>query len=299
MPCYRPLTAWQTDDGAITFAERGRIRRELLLPCGQCIGCRVQRVNDWTIRCLHEAQMSGLSCFLTLTYDDNNIPPRGDLNYPDFQGFMKRLRRYRAYRGQQSPRYFVGGEYGSKKGRPHYHALLFGFFPDDRVPYPTENEYPMWSSPTIEKLWGKGRHNFGLVTPESASYVAGYATKKITGAQAAEHYERCDPVTGELYQVTPEFGRMSLNPAIGSSWLEKYGRSDAYAHDQVIINGRKKKIPKAYDKKWKTVDPDRMEELEFLRSVHAKRFLEHNTDARLAVREHCAKARLQSKVQTL
>lgn len=243
--------------------------------------------------------MQGLSCFVTLTYDDDHLPPRGDLHYPDFQGFMKRLNRHRAYQGDKNVRFFCGAEYGSEKGRPHFHALLFGFFPDDRVHYPTNQPYPMWTSPTIERLWGKGRHNFGLVTPESAAYVAGYATKKITGAAAAEHYTRCDPLTGELYQVQPEFGRMSLKPAIGMTWLEKFGASDVYAHDSVIINGRARKVPRAYDKKWNTVDPDRMEELEFLRSVEAKRFLEHNTDARLAVRELCAKARLDRKENKL
>jgi len=300
MPCFRPLTAWQTDDGSILFAERGKsIRRELLLPCGQCIGCRTQRVTDWTVRCLHECQMAGLSCFVTLTYDEKHLPDRGNLHYPDFQGFMKRLRGHCEYRGLKKPRFFCGAEYGSAKGRPHFHALLFGYFPSDRVPYPTENDYPMWTSPSIEKLWGKGRHNFGLVTPESAAYVAGYTVKKVTGKDAEEHYTRCDPFTGELYQVTPEFGRMSTVPPIGATWLKKFGHTDVYGHDCVVINGRKKKVPRAYDKQWKDVDPDRIEELEYLRSVKAKKYLEHNTDARLAVRELCAKARLATKETSL
>jgi len=309
MACYKPLTAWQQDDGSLTFAERGKhLVRELTLACGQCIGCRIQRVNDWTVRCLHEAQMVGLSSFLTLTYDEQHLPPRGDLHYPDFQDFMRKLRIHlnpRVKRGTPKPprrkvRFFCGAEYGSEKGRPHFHALLFGYFPDDRVLCPPgKTDYPMWTSPTVERLWGKGRHDFGLVTPESAAYVAGYATKKITGPQAENHYERCDPVTGELYQVQPEFGRMSLRPGIGSTWLKKYGHTDVFAHDRIIINGTARKVPKYYNEQWKTVDPDRMEELELLRSITAQRFLENNTDARLAVREQCAKAKLQRKEQSL
>lgn len=92
MACFYPLAAWQTDDGDIVFKERGAIKRALTLPCGQCVGCRLERSRQWAVRCMHEASLYDQNAFVTLTYDQDHLPESGSLRYRDFQLFCKRAR---------------------------------------------------------------------------------------------------------------------------------------------------------------------------------------------------------------
>ena len=59
MACYKPLTAYQCADRSIIWRELpgADVVRTLQLPCGQCVGCRLERSRQWAIRCMHEAQM--------------------------------------------------------------------------------------------------------------------------------------------------------------------------------------------------------------------------------------------------
>jgi len=117
--CYHPVSAWQTEDGLVVFHERGRIRRPLTLSCGRCIGCRLNRAQMWSIRCVHEAQMHENSIFVTLTYSDEFLPGPS-LVYLDFQLFMKRLRKQ-----QERPvRFFMCGEYGEENRLFHQPRIL-------------------------------------------------------------------------------------------------------------------------------------------------------------------------------
>lgn len=101
------------------------------VPCGQCIQCRVKRTSEWTLRLEHEVFMAGgLACFVTLTYDDDHVmynisdgSPVMTLEKSHFQKYMKRLRK--KYTDRKIT-YFAVGEYGEKKGRPHYHIILIG-----------------------------------------------------------------------------------------------------------------------------------------------------------------------------
>ena len=136
MPCFGPLVAYY----AAEVSESGKRRLvfdkrhshsgvKIQLPCGQCIGCRLERSRQWAIRCMHEKSLYSLSSFLTLTYDDDHLPPNGTLVKRDFQLFMKRLR----WEMGDGIRFFACGEYGDGNLRPHYHALLFNVdFPDKR-----------------------------------------------------------------------------------------------------------------------------------------------------------------------
>ena len=90
MACFHPLDAWRGDDGRIRFVDRGD-GRYLQLPCGQCVGCRLERSRQWAMRCMHEAQMHKDNAFVTLTYDQDHFKP--SLDYRDFQLFMKRARK--------------------------------------------------------------------------------------------------------------------------------------------------------------------------------------------------------------
>jgi len=94
MPCFYPREAWQGEDKKISFNERADSVRSFNLPCGVCIGCRMERSRQWAMRCLHESQMHEYNSFVTFTYSDENLPKDGSLNYTDFQLFMKKIRHH-------------------------------------------------------------------------------------------------------------------------------------------------------------------------------------------------------------
>lgn len=320
VPCFSPLRAFQIgvrdEDGytrpeGISFHARGgtvrkrrgknelsrkapNILRELDLPCGQCVGCRLERSRQWAVRCMHESQLHESSLFVTLTYDDKHLPPDGGLRYRDFQLFMKKLRKT-----QPRARFYMCGEYGDQFKRPHYHACLFGVDFLDKVP---DRKSPsgelLYRSPTLEKLWTLGYSNFGAVTFESAAYVARYVMKKMTGPLQENTYKRVDADTGEIHQVSPEFCRMSLKPGIGAKWLEKY-QTDVYPADQVIINGTHAKPPRYYDKKLEATNPQIFEALTVGRAARALASSDDNTRVRLQTREQVTLARLKFKKRNL
>lgn len=191
------------------------------------------------------------NCFVTLTYSEDALPYGETLHRPDFQKFMKRLIKNTGVK----IRLYYCGEYGDTTYRPHYHACLFGWRPNDAVLFSQSGEYPLYESPFLTKTWGLGHATFGELTFDTAAYTARYVAKKITGAAAQDHYTTVDPDTGEIFTRVPEFSGMSRRPGIGMPWLQKYGR-DAYEKDQVVLNGRPMKPPKAYDRVFEHTDPD-------------------------------------------
>lgn len=292
MPCYHPVSAWQTEGGEVVFAERGRIARSLFLPCGQCIGCRLERSRQWAVRCVHEAKCYERNCFITLTYDNEHLPPDLSLRYRDFQKFMRRLRK--VFRGV---RFFMCGEYGEGLGRPHYHACLFNYDFPDKLYFKRVGDSTLYTSALLERLWPFGFSLIGDVSFESAAYVARYCVKKVTGRNAGSYYALLDKESGEVIASrTPEFGRMSLRPGIGAPWLEKFA-SDAYPGGQVVIRGRKVKTPRYYDKMFARADPDGFARLQLARMEKSQPG--ENTDERLAVQEQVAEARTRSLKRSL
>lgn len=254
MSCYHPMPAVRLDSGDVSLSWGDREKgSRLQLPCGSCLGCRRDRVMGWSLRCQHEAQMWDSNQFLTLTYDDKHLPPLSILAPRDMQLFLKKLRKH--YRGVRV-RFFGVGEYGEQSGRPHYHLLLFNLDISDRKRY--NDEY--WTSPTVDKLWGKGQALIGDVTPKSCSYVAGYALKKVRQSERREPKELIDPDTGECAYYVPPFARMSNRPGIGATWYAKYG-TDLH-RGFVPVSGRRMPIPRYYSEKMKVDVPARMEELE-------------------------------------
>lgn len=255
--------------------------------CGQCIGCRVDRTESWAIRIMHESVMHEASCFLTLTYDDENLPSDGSLRVRDWQLFAKRLRK-RVGRF----RFFHAGEYGEKTLRPHYHAALFGVdFSDDRKLY-KRGRYPLWNSPSLEDCWGLGHAVIGSLTPDSARYIAKYCCKKVNGFAKEEHYTRIDPDTGEVFSVCPEYATMSRNKGIGHEFYERFG-GDLRRDDFVPVDGRRKKLPKFYDERWKALDEDGLRRAKRRREAFARRRADNNTPERLRVRYECLDAKFR------
>lgn len=211
---------------------------------------------------------------------------------------MKRLRKNLGHK----VRFFACGEYGDNTFRPHYHACIFGTdFPDKKLFGKSPAGHDLFRSPLLERSWGLGHVAIADLTFESAAYVARYCLKKMTGEQAEAHYQHIDQVTGECTQLTPEFARMSLKPGIGGKWFEMYS-SDVYnGHDYVVINGRKCRPPRYFDRLLEKTDPDRLEQIKAERIARAQKLTADNTPERLAVKETVRAAALQntSKRNTL
>jgi len=187
MACYSPLKGFENrDDGGIQFKRTKNAGPAMEVACGQCLGCRIDKSKEWAARIVHESQMHQDNCFITLTYNQENLPPDGSLNKEHFQKFMKRLRRANE---STAIRYFHCGEYGEKLERPHYHACLFGInFDSDRVLHSANDRGDiLHTSETLTKLWGKGFATIGELNYETAAYTARYIMKKITGLRAEEH----------------------------------------------------------------------------------------------------------------
>lgn len=309
MPCYKPLVGYRSPAGG--WQKRAcngpqGFPEYLTVPCGQCIGCRLERSRQWAIRCVHENKMHADSCFITLTYDDDNLPPGGTLVKSDFQKFMKRLRK-----AEGKLRFFHCGEYGETTFRPHYHALLFGWRPRDPELFANDGEVRTYTSKKLRELWPAGHSTFGEVTFESAAYVARYCTKKITGDAALDHYRVIDADTGEVFDRLPEYSTQSRRPGIGRTWLERYGR-DSMAKDEVIARGFAMRPPRYYDNWFEHADPQtfatnqaiRIEQrikkhgdpLQFSWSHDPKLFRDHHLDdERLRAGLVISKARLQNR----
>lgn len=204
---------------------------------------------------MHEASTHDANAFITLTYDKAHLPEHGSLRKQDFQNFMKRLRR------RLDPikiRFFHSGEYGEEYGRPHYHAIIFGYNFPDRVPAGTRGEHRIYRSQLLEEVWTNGFSEIGELTYQSASYVAKYCVKKLTGEEAAQQYRRIDPKTNSLVPIEPEYATMSRRPGIGAEFYRRFGE-EVHRFDSIIINGKEVKPPKYYDKLAEETRPETLE----------------------------------------
>lgn len=291
--CYRPISAYQTADGSVLFSARSGADRELTLPCGACIGCRVDRAREWSLRCVHEAQLHRANCFVTLTYRPDALPPGGSLRYRDFQLFMKRLRK----RLGVPVRFFVCGEYGEALSRPHYHACLFGVEFPDRRPVSYLGRPGSYRSALLDHLWGHGHCHIGELNVRSAAYAARYVLKKVTGRAAPEHYRVVDR-DGCVVDRAPEFARMSLRPGIGAGWVARFS-DDVWSGDYVIHEGRRFSVPKYYDRLLARTDEGKLSELKEGRELRALPFRPDGAPARLVVREEVERARLSTLKRSL
>ncbi len=284
MPCFKPLEGFRSPSGGIVFSRHHSLGLRMTVPCGQCIGCRLERSRQWAVRCMHESSLHSDTSFVTLTYDDEHLPRFGSLLMDDWQKFFKRLRKRVG-----KVRFFGCGEYGEQFGRPHYHACLFGVDFPDKVLWSTRGGHDCFRSPLLESIWTYGQSEIGSLTFESAAYVARYCVKKVTGKAAEAHYQCVDPETGEMSSRLPEFATMSRRPGIGAGWFHLYA-DEVYPSDEVIVRGKSSKPPRFYDRLLAAVSPEEM--LCLQRARNRARSREDETVSRLRVREVCAEARL-------
>lgn len=190
------------------------IKDPLAVPCGHCVGCRMDRAKAWKVRNVHESELYPRNDvnFLTLTYDNEHLPV-DDNGVPvlvpsDISAFMKRLRAGEYGSGEsRSFRFFSCGEYGEHGHRPHYHMILYGHLDDLRL-----TGFKSFSSDTVDKAWRKGITEVKPIDTGLISYCCGYVEKK-----------QCDPYWNE-YPVKP-FLKMSTRPGIGSHYSSRINGS--------------------------------------------------------------------------
>lgn len=282
MACKFPLTAWrQKGTKQLTFKEESGIGAPLQIPCGHCLGCKLEYSRQWAIRCLHEATLHEQNCFITLTYNDEYLPNDHSLHIEHFQKFMKR---YRKKYGKI--RFYHSGEYGSKFGRPHYHAAIFGHCFDDLKLYKrTKIGNSLFISAKLTELWPFGYSTVAELNFQTAAYIARYVVKKINGtlAENSEHYEYIDYTTGEVFTRKPEYSTMSRRPGIAAGWYDKY-HTDVYPSDQVIIKGKPVMPPRYYDYMFECSDPIGFQNLKLKREE--KRIILPNKTQLDLIREH-------------
>lgn len=307
MACYRPRDAYygtRSESGrrSIVFDRKLAVGRHsaIKLPCGRCIGCRVDKRRAIAVRATHEASLYQDNCFLTLTYDDEHLPHGCTLVKHHLQDFIKRLRERIEPR---RIRHFSAGEYGENLARPHYHSLVFNWDFPDKILLRENAQGSLYTSELLSDLWPHGFHSIGAVTAQSASYVASYVMKKRFSDPDGVHYLTIDERTGELFEVEPEFQLASngggkcykgKNGGLGAGWLERYS-DEVWRDDAVMLGDREIKPPPYYDRVLEREDPKTYELTKERRRTLAVEQAANSTYERLAVREQCAIAKQSLK----
>lgn len=191
------------------------------VPCGRCGFCLQNRRKEWSFRLQKELRYHETAHFITLTCSDENLSfaDHGGacvpcLYKPDWQNFMKRLRKRQKEVSDVKLKYYAVGEYGSKTHRPHYHAILYSLDPSlvDQV----------------ETIWGLGNTKVGTVTSNSIDYVTKYVVNKYDHSK---------------YPVPPF---ACISNGIG---LKHFEENEArYQRETVVRNDRgyKQKLPRYY-----------------------------------------------------
>lgn len=231
------------------------------VPCGKCYACLSTKRNVWTFRLQKELRVAESAHFVTLTYDDQNVPIiktkegklKQTLRKEDLTSFIKALRSHitrdrkvpnrflkkseKTHKTSPKIRYFACGEYGGRTNRPHYHIILFNcpihYFKNSPI------DAKMWSN-TIEDIWHKGNVDIGKVENGSIHYVTKYHMFPIT-LQWSERDERQRP-----------FATMSKKPGIGGDYIneeiKKYFK-DSKAYYNTTTSGHKVPLGRYYKEK--------------------------------------------------
>lgn len=276
MSCYNPVLAFYsgnlTDSGKKEVKFKGPLRsrsdikhvplmeNEIILPCGHCLGCRLDYSRSWADRMILEMDHSKKAIFATLTYNDEHIP-RTNIDYTgevlefdegaktlrkrDLQLFFKRLRKKFP---NTEIRYYAAGEYGNWNGsfvssfRPHYHAVIFGIGLEDltekKLVKVNKLKQPIYTCKEIREAWSDyykaedyydpiGFVSVGEVSWEACAYVGRYTMKKSFGSG--------HDFLSDLYQCEKEFSVMSRRTGLGMFFPLEH--PDVYQYSVLHVKG--------------------------------------------------------------
>lgn len=174
------------------------LENSMLVPCQKCMACRIQKTSEWAIRLMLELPTWNYEAsFITLTYDDEHLPHDLSLKSDDLCKFWKRLRK-----DYSKPiKYYACGEYGDSElkywspgalkphGRPHYHAIVFGFGYNEENRRIIKDNWRLCSEERFDYSRSKKQEQgFAPVTPDDIRYTTGYIQKKLSGDMAKEQY---------------------------------------------------------------------------------------------------------------
>lgn len=284
MSCYRPLLGRFQG-----FNENGKREYKILpyagtpadgldinVPCGHCIGCRLDYSRQWADRMMIELDHSKTGVFVTLTYSPINVPVACvlddgselyTLDKRDVQLFMKRLRKYFE---PKEIRFYLAGEYGESTHRPHYHAILFGLSLDDLQAVPNgANAFGQswYSSKVLDNIWKLGFTSCAAVSWQTCAYVSRYVTKKLSGDVSRETYD--------AFNVLPEFALMSRRPGIAGYFAEEHSEllkeSKQYFLDVDGLEPRTScRTPKYLFSKLELTNPDLYATIKEQRQIYAR-----------------------------
>lgn len=281
--CYHRKLAYLTDNGLSFKPVEGA--RVVTIPCGKCLACRVNNAAQWATRAMHESQFVSSGSFITLTYNPDNCPADYSLVKKDLQDFMKRLRiRLHRHNLGSIRAFFACGEYGTKKGRPHYHLLLLGWCPPDLVYFgKSYSGMPIYTSRIIEETWGKGFAPCGSVSCGSAAYVARYQKK----GTADNSGDRVKPFFLSSRNIKLSNGKEG---AMGAEWVIRNHESLRFGYvphpDQPQIKCR---IPEYYFdllQKWYPTEYERIKQLRYDYAMEVNNgffFVDKNGKAKVCV----------------
>lgn len=191
------------------------------LPCGKCSACREAYRADWSVRCDMEARYHEQNVFLTLTYRPDTCPRW--VSKQHMKRFIRKLRKFLHIKFS----YFLCGEYGEANGRPHYHMIIFGWFPEDAVLKPdvkSKSGFEVYESKFLNELWNKGFVDVNNFSQDTAFYVAGYVNKK----------------TGKYD------GFLNMSNGIGYQYMMDHVHELFVYRTYVARNGRVHHVPRAF-----------------------------------------------------
>lgn len=248
-------------------------------PCGKCFNCLQRRASGWSFRLMIEDKYAKSGYFVTLTYDNDNIPltakgymtldrpgKKPGQKYADLshiQKFMRRIRFAQFGRSKGDLKYYMCGEYGGISYRPHYHVIFFNLDVkyligsrdakftqmrflelDGKVPY----ECPSWEY---------GHITVGCVNQASVGYVLKYMSKP----KRIPFHENDDRVK-EYSTMSKGIGLAYLTPG-----AVKWHRSDLNSRMYLnVADGIKTAMPRYYKLKLYS-DQDRRDICRFLETT--------------------------------
>nr|CRY97222.1 hypothetical protein [uncultured prokaryote] len=124
---------------------------EIEVSCGKCGRCRWNRVNGFVGRALCESATSDWTACVTLTYRDSGSSAAHVIDKRHFQAFVRALRK----RGHFF-RYLAVGQYGTLRGRAHFHCILFGRGPAPEIPHKENYVVDSWPHGHVFVDWSAG-----------------------------------------------------------------------------------------------------------------------------------------------